>query len=76
MLGEGTVHFGVLTGRGSRRVARNRLELFAQFAGNEIFSSQLHFKYVCMESIRCSETVYLNGLLLFRQDSNSEQRWP
>jgi hypothetical protein len=29
MLREGTVLFGVLTGRGPGRVARNRLELFA-----------------------------------------------
>jgi hypothetical protein len=41
MLGEGTVLFGLLTGRGSGRVARNRLELFAQFAENQKFSSPL-----------------------------------
>jgi hypothetical protein len=37
MLGEGTSLFGVLAGR----VARNCLESFAQFAGNEKFSSPL-----------------------------------
>jgi hypothetical protein len=41
MLGEGTVLFCVLTGRGRARVSRDRLELFAQFAGNENFSSQM-----------------------------------
>jgi hypothetical protein len=39
MLGKGTVLFGGLAGQGPGRVARNRLELFAQFAGNEKFSS-------------------------------------
>jgi hypothetical protein len=32
---------GVLAGRGRGRVTRNRLEAFAQFTGNEIFSSPL-----------------------------------
>jgi hypothetical protein len=35
----GIVIFGALVGRGPGRVAGNRLELFAQFAGNEQFSS-------------------------------------
>jgi hypothetical protein len=35
MLGEGTLLFGIIAGRGPGHVARNRLELFAQFAGNE-----------------------------------------
>jgi hypothetical protein len=33
----GTVLFVVLAGRGPGRVARNRLDLFAQFCGNENF---------------------------------------
>jgi hypothetical protein len=37
MLGEGTVLFGALARRGPGRVASNRLESFAQFAGNENF---------------------------------------
>jgi hypothetical protein len=41
MLGEGTVLFGLLAGRGPERVARNCLESFAPFAGNEQFSSPL-----------------------------------
>jgi hypothetical protein len=41
MLGEGTIFFGVLAGRGPEHVVRNRLESFAQFAGNENFSSPL-----------------------------------
>jgi hypothetical protein len=41
MLGEGTVLFGVLAGRGPGHVACNSLEWFAQFAGNEKFSSPL-----------------------------------
>jgi hypothetical protein len=39
MLGEKTVLFGVLAGRGPGRVARNRLEPFVQFAGNEKVAS-------------------------------------
>jgi hypothetical protein len=39
MFGEGTVLFGGLVGRGPGSVARSRLESFAQFAGNEKFSS-------------------------------------
>jgi hypothetical protein len=46
MLGEGTVLPGVLAGRGFGRVARNRLELFTQFAGNEKFSSPLRLTQV------------------------------
>jgi hypothetical protein len=38
MLGEGTVLFGLLAGRGPGRVARNHLVPFAQFAGNHKFS--------------------------------------
>jgi hypothetical protein len=41
MLGEGTILFGVFAGRGYGRIARNRLGSFAQFAGNEKFSSPL-----------------------------------
>jgi hypothetical protein len=40
MLGEKMVLFGVLAGRGPGRVARNRVESFTQFAGNETFSSR------------------------------------
>jgi hypothetical protein len=42
MLGEGTILFSALAGRGPGRVARNRLESFAQFAGNENF----HLRWV------------------------------
>jgi hypothetical protein len=41
MLGEGVVLFSVLAGRGLERVAHNRLESFAQFTGDEKFSSPL-----------------------------------
>jgi hypothetical protein len=41
MPGEGTVLFSALADRGPGRVASNRLESFAQFAGNENFSSPL-----------------------------------
>jgi hypothetical protein len=41
MFGEGTILFNILTGRGPGRVARNCLELFAQFAGNGKISSPL-----------------------------------
>jgi uncharacterized protein YfaA (DUF2138 family) len=41
MVGEGTVLFGRLAGRDTARVASNRVELFAQFAGNEKVSSPL-----------------------------------
>jgi hypothetical protein len=41
MLGEETVLFGVLAGRGPECAPRNRLKSFAQFAGNEKFSSPL-----------------------------------
>jgi hypothetical protein len=41
MPAEGTVFFGVFAGRAPGRVARNRLGSFAQFAGNEKFSSPL-----------------------------------
>jgi hypothetical protein len=41
MLREGILLFGVLAGRGPGRVTRNRLESFAQLAGNEKFSSLL-----------------------------------
>jgi hypothetical protein len=41
MIGEGIVLFVVLAGRGPGHVARNRLELFAQFPGNEKMSSPL-----------------------------------
>jgi hypothetical protein len=41
MPGEEIVHFGVLTGRGPGRAARNLPESFAQFAGNENVSSPL-----------------------------------
>jgi hypothetical protein len=41
MLGQATVLLGELTGRGTGGVARDRLESFAQFAGNENFSSPL-----------------------------------
>jgi hypothetical protein len=41
MRAEGTVLFGVLAGRGPGRIARNRLESFAQFTWNETFSSPL-----------------------------------
>jgi hypothetical protein len=41
MLGKGTALFGVLVGPGLGRVARNCLESFARFAGNEKFSSPL-----------------------------------
>jgi hypothetical protein len=37
MPGEGTVLLGGLAGRGPGRVARNRIELFAQFGGNQNF---------------------------------------
>jgi hypothetical protein len=40
--GEGTVRFGALADRGSGRVARNRLESFPQFAGNDNF----HLRWV------------------------------
>jgi hypothetical protein len=41
MFREGTVAFGALAGRCPGRVARNRLESFAQFTGNAKFSSLL-----------------------------------
>jgi hypothetical protein len=41
MLGEQTVLFGVLAGRGPGCTARSRLKSFTQFAGNANLSSLL-----------------------------------
>jgi hypothetical protein len=41
MLGDGTMLFGGLAERSPGRIARNHLESFVQFAGNEKFSSPL-----------------------------------
>jgi hypothetical protein len=60
ILGEAIVLFGAFAGRGPGPVARNRRELFAQFAGNEKFSSPLGLTPVerrlqAGEGAKCSE---------------------
>jgi hypothetical protein len=60
MQGEGIVLLGVLAGRGPGHAARNGLESFTQFVGNENFSAplvphQLTDDLRQMTVVKCSE---------------------
>jgi hypothetical protein len=83
MLGEETILFSVLAGSGPGRVAHNRLESFAHFAGNEKFylhwvPHQLTANLRQVRIAKCSELLRALEAMqrtLFRHIITGDENW-